>query len=177
MTHEVVLLEKARSGDRNSLEQLLGENYKILKGYLLKATMNLSLAEDITQETMVKAILHIKSFQPRAKFSSWLISITNNLYRDYLRKAKMAQPMGDDCGPVSGQSLEDTVMDKLDVQKVQQILLHLPYEKRAVVILKHYYGYKYEEIAEILKCPIGTVRSRLHNSIAFIMKQLENGSG
>ncbi|HBM80053.1 MAG TPA: RNA polymerase sigma factor SigY, partial [Clostridiaceae bacterium] len=53
------------------------------------------------------------------------------------------------------------------------ILLGLPYKKRAVFILKHYYGYKYEEIAKIMDCPIGTVRSRLHYCIDYILDEME----
>jgi RNA polymerase sigma-70 factor, ECF subfamily len=54
-----------------------------------------------------------------------------------------------------------------------KILLSLPYEKRAVFILKHYYGYKYEEISKIMNCPIGTVRSRLHYCIKYIIDEME----
>jgi RNA polymerase sigma-70 factor (ECF subfamily) len=54
-----------------------------------------------------------------------------------------------------------------------RILQSLTSEKRTVFILKHYYGYKYEEIAEILNCPVGTIRSRLHNTIKHIISELE----
>ena len=54
-----------------------------------------------------------------------------------------------------------------------KIILKLPYEKRAVFILKHYYGYKYEEISEIIGCPLGTVRSRLHNAVKYIINEIE----
>ena len=53
------------------------------------------------------------------------------------------------------------------------MLAQLPYEKRAVLILKYYHGLKYEEIAEILGCPVGTVRSRLHYCITFVKQEME----
>ena len=70
-------------------------------------------------------------------------------------------------------AIEDDVISKLEFKEVIDILQRLPYEKRTVFILKHYYNYKYEEIAEILDCPIGTVRSRLHHCIKSIIAELK----
>ena len=83
---EKTLLEKARSGDRKSLELLLYDNYKIVYGYLLKLTMNEEVTKDLTQDVMMKAILNIKKFKGESKFSTWLISIASNLYKNYIRK-------------------------------------------------------------------------------------------
>ena len=69
--------------------------------------------------------------------------------------------------------MEDIVISNYEYKEIMKIILTLPYEKRAVFILKHYYGYKYEEISDILNCPIGTVRSRLHNGIKQIIKEIE----
>ena len=63
----------------------------------------------------------------------------------------------------------------MDYEKILILLKELPKEKRAVFILKHYYNYKYEEISKILNCPIGTVRSRLHYSVKYLMRRLEGG--
>lgn len=70
-------------------------------------------------------------------------------------------------------AMDDLMRDRIQIEELKEILSKLPYEKRAVVVLKHYYGYKYREIAKILGCPVGTVRSRLYNSINFIRKEME----
>ena len=83
---ETTLIRLAQKGNREALEQLLRDNYRTVRGYLLRVTLNTSLADDLTQETMLRAILNIRRWQPWAKFSTWLITIANNLYRDALKK-------------------------------------------------------------------------------------------
>lgn len=163
---EKALLEKARSGDRKSLELLLYNNYKIVYGYLLKLTMNEEVTKDLTQDVMMKAILNIKKFKGESKFSTWLISIASNLYKDYIRKNKKISSMNiEDLSVKDSQSIEETFINKDTVNRVGKLIMDFPYEKRIVFILKNYYDYSYEEISKILKCPIGTVRSRLHYCI------------
>jgi len=173
---EEILIKLAQKGDKKSLEKLLQNNYPIVKGYLIKMTFNESTADDITQETMVKAIININKFEPRGKFSSWLITIANNLYRDQLRKDKRVVYMEDDENRQDTVNLEDTVVNKMEWEKLKSILEKLPQEKRMVFILKHYHGYSYEEISDIMKCPIGTVRSRLHYCINQVKLQMKGVS-
>ncbi len=173
MAAERELIKRAQRGDRQALEQLLKDNYSVLKGYLMRLTLNAPLADDLTQEVMVRAIINIKSFQPRAKFSTWLITIGSNLYRDKLRKDSRLVPIKDHMVDDGSETMDDLLDDRIQIKQLKEIMQKLPYEKRAVVVLKHYHGYKYEEIAKILDCPVGTVRSRLHNSIDFIRREME----
>ncbi|QGU95891.1 RNA polymerase sigma factor SigY [Clostridium bovifaecis] len=169
---ELNLIEKAKQGNKGALNTLFVENYPILKGYIIKMTGNPDLSQDIVQETLLKAAMNIKKFNPKAKFSTWLITIGTNVYRDMLRKNKQVIPI-DDAMIAEGNSVEDEVISKIEYKEILNILQKMSYEKRSVFILKHYYSYKYEEIAEILGCPIGTVRSRLHNCIRDIIRELE----
>lgn len=170
---EEKLIVLAQKGDKKALEKLLQSNYSILKGYLLKITMNEALADDLTQETMMKAIMKINKYKPTGKFSTWLITIGTNLFRDKLRKDKKLFFSDKIVSNNHVDSLEDLVMMKTDIKKIKSIIDGLPYEKRMVFILKHYYDYSYNEISEILKCPIGTVRSRLHYCIKEIRLQMK----
>lgn len=169
---DIDLIEKAKYGNISALNTLLSDNYPILQGYVIKMTGDPDMAQDIVQETMLKAVINIKKFVPKAKFSTWLITIATNLYRDLLRKTKNLQLI-DEAIETKEPGPEESVISNIDYKAVKEILLKLPYEKRAVFILKHYYGYRYEEIAEILKCPIGTVRSRLHNCIKYIISEMD----
>ncbi len=72
-----------------------------------------------------------------------------------------------------GKQVEDIVIANYEYKEIMKIILKLPYAQRVVFILKHYYGYKYEEISQIINCPIGTVRSRLHNAVKYIIKEIE----
>jgi RNA polymerase sigma-70 factor (ECF subfamily) len=169
---EIELIEKAKEGNKYAMNKLLMDNYKIVLGYTIKMTGDSTLAQDITQEAMLKAVLNIKKFKPEAKFSSWLIKIATNQYRDNLRKNKNTEIIDEsmeckDTGP------EEMALGNIGYKEIIDVLQGLNYEKRIVFILKHYHGYKYEEIAEILGIPIGTVRSRLHNSIKTIIIEME----
>lgn len=82
------IIHEAQSGNKYALNVLLSENLKILKGYVLKMTGGSDEAQDVIQETLLKAALNIKKFKPNAKFSTWLIRISINVYRDLLRKRK-----------------------------------------------------------------------------------------
>lgn len=173
------LIKNAQAGHNQALNQLLLDNYSILKGYLIKLTLNKELAEDLTQETLLKAVTKIRDYRPEGKFSTWLIVIGKNLYFDHLRKNKRTQNFEEyeqsfggrheDNGP----SLEDGVINSFAFDKMKESLSRISQEKRSVFILKHYYGYSYKEIAEIEGCPIGTVRSRLHSSIGELRKAME----
>lgn len=176
LVEEKLLVNLAKNGDKKAIESLLQQNYSILKGYLLKITLNSFLADDLTQETMLRAILNIRKYEPKAKFSTWLITIATNLYKDYLRKAKRLVYSDKYNEQIQhGKNLEEAVIEKIEFQKVKFILEKLPEEKRSVFILKHYYGYSYEEISQIEGCPIGTVRSRLYYCIRNIQQLMKGG--
>jgi RNA polymerase sigma-70 factor (ECF subfamily) len=169
---ELELINKSKEGNKSALNTLLKDNLNILKGYVVKMVGDPHLAQDIIQDTMLKAVLNINKFQPKAKFSTWLIKIATNVYRDYLRKNR-AFELVDETFMDKGKQVEDIIILNYEYKEIMKIILKLPYEKRAVFILKHYYGYKYEEISEIIGCPTGTVRSRLHNAVKYIIKEIE----
>ena len=83
---ELELINKAKDGNKSALNSLLQDKFDILKGYTVKMVGNPHLAQDIVQDTMLKAVININKFEPRAKFSTWLIKISTNVYKDYLRK-------------------------------------------------------------------------------------------
>lgn len=168
------LIGKAKDGNRWAMEKLLGENYHIIYGYLLKLSINEDVAKDITQEVMVKAITNIRSFKGDSKFSTWLVSIASNLYKDCLKKNRSIPTEMEDLNLISSQNTEDEVIQREHIRQLKKSLLELPESQRKVFILKHYFSYTYDEIAKILGCPVGTVRSKLHYSI-LKLKSIMNG--
>lgn|SRR5690554_4047399 len=146
---ELYLIKRAVSGEKEALEELLKRNYRIVKGYLLKTTCNYNLTEDLTQETMYRAIKNIKSYKPVGKFSTWLITIASNIYRDQLRKRGKEILHNDFTSDLqyNFDKLDLAFETKEKVLQLQNILVELPFEKKAVIILKHYYGYSCQEIA------------------------------
>lgn len=174
MSDEKLIVE-AQNGNKSALNTLILNNYDILSGYVLKLTGNADEASDVINDTIVKVVLNVEKYKPTGKFSTWMITIATNIYRDNLKKKKRFVSL-EGYEEISKVDVEEEIITKLDYEKILMLLKELPKEKRAVFILKHYYNYKYEEISEILKCPIGTVRSRLHYSVKYLMRRLEGGN-
>lgn len=168
---EMALIERYKNGDKIALEILIKNNYKKLEGYILKLTCNKTLTEDILQDTLVSAIKNIDRFKQRAEFSTWLITIASNKYKDYLRKHKETDILLDVLP--SSYSLENEIVNKDEVKRLLNILKSMPADRRNIFILKHYYGYSYKEISNIIGCPVGTVRSRLHYGIKEIVSRFK----
>lgn len=172
LIEEKALVESAKAGDKEAMTLLINNNYNILKGYVIKLTGNSEEAKDIVQEALLRAIINIDKFTPKYKFSTWLITIATNLYRDKLRKNKNTVPF-DEGIEATTNNLENKALNNIIIKQALEVLQELPYEKRTAFILKHYYNFTYEEIANIMKCPVGTVRSRLHNSIKTLIKEMK----
>jgi RNA polymerase sigma-70 factor (ECF subfamily) len=166
---EKELIKTAFAGGKNgeeALAALLQANYRIVLGYFLKLTQDPEAAKDLTQETMVRAIKNLRKYRGEGKFSSWLIAVGSNFYRDELRKKKTAEKIKDRYLSVLEKQPEAETVD------IKRALLELPAEKRIPLILKYYYDYSYQEIAAALKIPLGTVRSRLHSAVRQLRERL-----
>ncbi|MFL0253180.1 sigma-70 family RNA polymerase sigma factor [Clostridium neuense] len=169
---EKEFVRMAQNGSKNALNILFQQNYKTLYGFLIKLTGDANFSEDLVQETLMKAMIHIKSFKGESKFSSWIIQIALNLYRNELKRNKKFEVINIDenFNLKSKDDIENTLQVKLQVERALLELQNMSYEKRVTFILKHYYGYSLEEISSIMKCSDGTVKSRLHNTV----KRLKN---
>lgn len=164
-------IKRAIKGDDEALASVLLEQYDFVYHYLLKLTMQPAVAEDITQETMIKAIERFKQYNPKkAKLSTWLIQIGTNLWIDEKRKEKRAETF------TNQHQLEWELRHQPpdDWLTVTAALEKLKETHRIPVILKHYYGYSYEDIAHICKVPIGTVKSRLNIALTCLREELSN---
>ena len=113
---------------------------------------------------MVKAIKNYHQYRGDAAFSSWLITIGSNLYRDQLRRKHRLEKSYD--AILESKSLDGLLDIPGEVTfDLKPALLRLTLEKRIPLVLKYYYDFTYQEIANTLKIPIGTVRSRLFSAL------------
>lgn len=166
------LIKDAKRGNQMALAKLFQQNYSFLLKYLIKVTMNKAVAEDLVQETMAKCIEKIHLYQEKSKFSSWLISIATNLYVDQLRKHKreknwQQQEQGIRNLKWQFESHNEEWNDALTA------LGKLDDDVRIPIVLKHYYGYSYDEIGSMMKVSPGTIKSRIHNGILSVRKELK----
>lgn len=172
---EQTQIERAKKGDRQALAQLFQQHYSFLLKYLIKFTMNLSYAEELAQETMVKGMEKIHLYNGKASFSSWLIQIGTHLYIDQVRKKKREQKWLEREGI---RQLKWTMQRQhAEWPAILEVLQILPEENRIPIVLKHYYGYTHEEIARMLKIPEGTVKSRIHYGLKSLRKEWKGHEG
>ncbi len=164
------------------LERAMGQYGKATYNFAYRLTGNESDARDLTQEAFIRVFKAWRSFQPGTSFLSWIYRILTNLYRDELRrrKGRFQEELPEDNAPqeFAGQRpmavtpIEDYVERQLS-EPLSRALAQLSAEQRQVVVLADIEEYSYQEIAEIMGCSIGTVRSRLHRARALLRRLVE----
>lgn len=162
-------LKLALRGDTDALALLMHQHYPLLRNYTLKLTMNPALAEDIVQDTMLRCMEKLHLYNGKSRFSSWLITIATNLYMDMLRRNKVEQRWQEQAARAMKFQMG---VDRHEWSEAMEQLGCLPPEQRAALLLKHYYGYTYMEIAEMLNCNEGTAKSRVHYAMNQMRKEL-----
>lgn len=183
MDADDILVLRFQNGERAAFEELVLRYRDRIFNYLRAMCGSDSEAEDLTQEAFIRAFVNAKSFRREASFHTWLYRIAYNGYLDGLRKQKrrpaisLDQPLSEDDEtkidlPDPGEGPEQHV-ERLELQSVLvDALQALPEKLRSVVILHDVHGYRYEEIAVVVKCPIGTVRSRLFHARQNLRRKL-----
>lgn len=156
------------------LETLVARHQGPLFAFLYRMCGDSDLAEELTQETFVRALQASKRYQPRGRVSTWLFAIAANLLRDRWRRRRRWGIFAtlDDLSLTASDSTEEQALRSIGGETVREALLQLPVEQRAALVLRYYHDLSYEEIAGALACPIGTVRSRIHNGLERLKRLL-----
>ena len=166
-------VEKAIQGDQQAYTELLSKYKGAIFNLVYKMVKNREEAEDLVQETFVKAFGALPTFDEQFAFSTWLFKIASNNCIDYLRKKKLKtfsidKPSESKEGEIK-QSFEDEkspdpevcAIEKEKKSLIEVAIESLPAKYRDAIILRHKEDKSYEEIAEILELPIGTVKARI----------------
>jgi RNA polymerase sigma-70 factor, ECF subfamily len=154
-----------------SLREALAGNADAVFRFLLKMSGDEEKARDLAQDVMVKAIVGFRTFRGRSSFRTWLLAIAANRYRDDLRRKRPLRLEDDDSAHDEGRAT-DEVVRRLDAERALRLVAGLPLKKRAALVLRLESGLSYEEIARILACPVGTVRSRIHEAVESLRVQM-----
>lgn len=169
------LIKQAKKGDTLALSKLLEQNYSFLVEYLMKITLHPEIAEDLTQETMMKSIEKIQLYNGKSKFSSWLITIATNLFIDQQRKKKRETKWVEQEQALRKMKWKANQNEEwLDVIDV---LAQIDEKTSLPIVLKHYYGYSYKEIGKMMGIAEGTVKSRVSNGLKMVRKELAEHEG
>ena len=174
---EVVLL--ARDGREAAYRELVRRYERPIFSLLFRMVRDRELAEDLSQETFVKALNAIDSYRPEYKFSSWIFKIANNAAIDHLRRRELdtlsleGSPHAETPEAVQATALQlgDRAENALDIVEakelgatIEEAIGRLRPEYRSCILLRHVEGLAYEEIAQTLDLPLGTVKTYIHRA-------------
>ncbi len=187
-----VLIRRCRRGDERSFD-ILFDRYKArIYTFIVRFVRDQKLAEDVFQETFIRVFRKARHFRHQAKFSTWLYTIAANLCKDELKKrmrrdiVSLDAPLGEGRGEgaitpaaVLAATDEAGAGPRVEAEKREMtgVLLgamgELPENARLVIELHLMHGLRYREVAEILRCPVGTVQSRMHNAVQLLRKKVK----
>ncbi len=176
------LINECLAGQTEAFSQIVGRYQNRLYNTLVSVLGSADDARDASQEAWVLAFQKLDSFRGHSAFYSWLFRIALNSAVSHQRKSARVRLSTDQVAEQTGAEPPDSRPDtspshSLEVQEkqeaVQRALNELAEEYRVVLVLKEFEGLKYEEIAEIVDCPIGTVRSRIHRARMELREKLE----
>ncbi len=173
------LIDETLNGNREAFCELALKYQDRVYNLALPIVGNHDDALDVVQETFLQALAHLESFRRSSRFYTWLYRIAYNCAIGTLRRRRKTLSVdfvSEEFG-VSFESKDDAPDARLrrkDVAKALKVALaKLPTEYRKAIVLREIYDYDYEQIAEKLNVPVGTVRSRLHRARASLRKALE----
>ena len=194
-TTDEQLVQQYRDGNAAAFEELVRRHHDDLIRFLVRLAGNRAVAEDAFQETFLQVHLSADTFDTSRRFKPWLFTIAANKARDALRRSARRKTLdlsapisggggggnGSDSGartfvdlmeidvPAPDQHLKDSERNEL----VQRAVDDLPWSLREILLLAYFQRMSYNQIADSLEIPLGTVKSRLHSAVAAFSKKFQ----
>jgi RNA polymerase sigma factor (sigma-70 family) len=174
------------NGDQSSIEKLIQLHKNKVYGYISMYIRDQALVEDIFQDTFLKVIQSLKSgrYQDNGRFISWVMRIAHNLIIDHFRREKQMNLISNDdyeCDifnskKLSEANVEDVMVKRQVIRDVRRLIQMLPEDQREVVILRHYTGLSFNEIADITNVSINTALGRMRYALINMRKLMEDNN-
>ena len=163
-----MLMISVRDGNVEKLGMLFERHHGRLFNFFLRLTGNRHFSEDLVQEVFVRLLKYRHTYRENRMFTTWMFQIARNVRIDYLRKSPHNE-VSIEYGPHEHVSPMPTPGEQTEESEKKQImqtaLSQLPEEKREVLLLRGVHGLTLEEIAEVLKCSVNTIKSRVYRAI------------
>jgi len=178
------LVERAQRGDKHAYELLVVKYQRRLARLISRFVRDAAEVEDVTQEAFIKAYRALPTFRGESAFYTWLYRIGINTAKNYLLALKRRAPTSTQFNVDEAEGFEEAdllqevstpeneLMSKQVVEVVNSSLQQLPDDLRTALTLREIEGLSYEEIADVMDCPIGTVRSRIFRAREAIAENL-----
>jgi RNA polymerase sigma-70 factor (ECF subfamily) len=163
-----VLMQKVRDGDLAKMAVLFERHHRALFRYFLRLTGNRAFSEDLVQDVFFRMLKYRHSYRDGSPFTAWMYQVARNAHLDGAQKHKGETPWLEDHPEEPASTAPDPVEilgRRQDLGLLRRALAALPVEKREVLVLSRYQNLKYDQIAEILACDVGTVKVRVYRAI------------
>jgi RNA polymerase sigma factor (sigma-70 family) len=177
------LVELFLKGNKAGIEELIHRHKAKVYTYILLVVKNQHLAEDIFQDTFIKVIRSLAEgkYKDNGRFLSWVIRISHNLVIDHFRKEKQMNTISNDSYEAdifnsqkfSDKNIEEKIIRDQVLQDVKRLLDELPEDQRQVVLLRHYGGLSFKEIADQTNVSINTALGRMRYALINMRKIIE----
>jgi RNA polymerase sigma factor (sigma-70 family) len=183
MISDYELIERFIKGEQSCFEQLIHRHKNKVFAYISLYIRDHALAEDLFQDTFMKVIQSVKAgkYQDNGKFISWVMRIAHNLIIDHFRRIKQMNTISNDdyesdlfnSRKFAESTIEDDIIRRQIQKDVRKMITLLPDDQREVVILRHYAGLSFKEIAEITDVSINTALGRMRYALINMRKIME----
>ena len=173
-SQELAIIRAVRDGHVEHYRYLMERYHRGLILHLYNLVHDQDLAEDIAQEAFIRAYEKLDLYNEAYSFSTWLYKIADNLAFRHMKQAKVTQDIDEieELIPDDKPSLDEVTNALFERQEVRDAVAALPAGYRQVISLYYWDGFSYEEIAEIMDRPVGTVRTWLHRAKDDLRKEL-----
>ena len=166
------LIAAAKQGNREAFRELVLMHYQGGINVVYRLSGEMPLAEDVAQETFIRVWTKLDTYRPVGSFRSWVYRIATNAALDILRRRKEEVDIDEIPLSAPGSGVEHNLIRQQQAQIVRKAVLDLPPASRSVLVLREYEGLSYQEIADSLDIPIGTVMSRLAYARGILKQEL-----
>ncbi len=177
------LVQAYIKGDQSAIETLINRHRSKVYTYILLTIKNQQLAEDLFQETFIKVIQSLRSgkYRDNGRFLSWVIRISHNLIIDHFRKEKQMNSVSNDDSDLdlfnskklADQNIEEILVNNQIMYEIRLLINELPDDQREVVLLRHYGGLSFKEIAEQTGVSINTALGRMRYALINLRKLIK----
>lgn len=169
---------QVKSGDTDQLGLLFERYNRALFGYFMRMTGSPPLSEDLVQNVFVRILKYRHTYKDEGSFMTWLFRIARNTHIDYYRKEKRQVAIEEMSDPdeLAGENPDDKTGDTEErrINWIKKAMDQLDDDKKEVLVLSRYQGFKYREIAEILDCSISTVKVRVFRAMNELRTTISN---
>jgi RNA polymerase sigma-70 factor (ECF subfamily) len=169
------IVRQCIEGNTEAFAELVERYQRLVFSVALQYLKDAGRAEDAVQETFTKAYIHLRSYNPDYKFSTWITKIAYHCCIDMLRKQRETNPL-DEALETADKTItpEEAVVSRDRVKKLETLINQLEPKYRQPLMLFHASGLKYEEIAEILKQPMSIVKNRIYRARKMLKEALKD---